>query len=57
MTDAYDHTSKDIIASEYARHTHRLHGCPEDILRMGLLSTMDLLSVRQQQRQECACCH
>ena len=46
VTQSYDETSKDIIATEYARMTHKHHGCPEDILRMGLLSTCDLLQVR-----------
>lgn len=48
VTDAYDRTSKDIIATEYARNTHRLHECPEHILRMGLLSTVDVLELKAQ---------
>ena len=48
VTDAYDRTSKDIIASEYARNTYKLHDCPEHILRQGLLSTVDILEIRAQ---------
>jgi hypothetical protein len=45
VTQAYDAASKDVITAEYARQTHRRHGCPEEILRLALLSTIDLLQV------------
>ena len=48
VSDAYDRTSKEIIATEYSRNTHKLHDCPEHILRMGLLSTVDILELRAQ---------
>ena len=46
ITQSYDEASKNVIAAEYARYTHRHHKCPEDILRMALLSTVDLLQVQ-----------
>lgn len=42
-SQAYDEASKDLIAGEYARSTHAFHGCPPEILKMALLSTVDLL--------------
>jgi hypothetical protein len=43
VTQAYDEASKDLIAGEYARSTHKYHGCSEEIVRTALLSTVDLL--------------
>ena len=40
---AYDDSSKDIIASDYARYTHSYHGCSQEVVRLALLSTVDLL--------------
>jgi hypothetical protein len=42
-TKAYDEASKDVITGEYARSTHAFHGCSPEILKMALLSTVDLL--------------
>jgi hypothetical protein len=42
-THAYDESTKDIIAGEYARYTHRYHGCSPDIVKQALLSAVDLL--------------
>lgn len=42
-THAYDDSSKDIIASDYARYTHRYHGCSPEAVKHALLSTVDLL--------------
>lgn len=42
-SQAYDEASKDLIAGEYARSTHAFHGCPPEILKLALLSTVDLL--------------
>jgi len=45
--DGYDNESKDLIAKEYARsyHGHNClpEGCPENILKAALLSTVDML--------------
>ncbi len=32
-----------MIAGEYAHSTHAFHGCSPDILKSGLLGTIDLL--------------
>ena len=40
---AYDEASKELIAGEYARSTHAFHGCSADVLKTGLLGTIDLL--------------
>jgi hypothetical protein len=48
VSDTYDRTCKEFIAAEYAKNTHRLHDCPEHILRMGLLSTVDILELKAQ---------
>lgn len=46
--DVYDTESKDLIAKEYARSYHGHNclpdGCPEDILKAALLSTVDMLA-------------
>lgn len=43
----YDYESKDLIVSEYARsyHGHNAlpEGCPEEILKAALLSTVNML--------------
>lgn len=43
VTHAYDEASRDMIAGEYARSTHAFHGCSPEILKSGLLGTIDLL--------------
>jgi hypothetical protein len=43
VTEAYDESSKDMLAGEYARSTHVFHGCSPEILKTGLLCTVDLL--------------
>lgn len=43
VSRAYDESSKELIAGEYARSTHAFHGCSPDILKTGLLGTIDLL--------------
>ena len=42
-TQAYDDASRDVITGEYARSTHGFHGCPEEIVKTALESTIDLL--------------
>ena len=45
--NGYDESSKSLIASEYARcyhgHNSLPDGCPEEILKAALLSTVDML--------------
>ena len=43
VTEAYDESCKDFLAGEYARSTHAFHGCTPDVLKTGLLGTIDLL--------------
>lgn len=43
VTQAYDEGSKDMIAGEFARSTNAFHGCSPEILKSGLLGTVDLL--------------
>lgn len=42
-SESYDKACRDLITSEFARSTHKLHGCPEEILRLGLECTADLI--------------
>lgn len=47
MHQGYDYESRDFIATEYAKsfHGHNAlpEGCPEEILKAALLSTVDML--------------
>jgi hypothetical protein len=42
-THAYDESSKDSIAAEYAKYTHRYHGCAQELVKASLLSAVDIL--------------
>ena len=43
VTQAYDESTKDIIAGEYARCTHQYYSCPEEIVKTAILWTVDSL--------------
>lgn len=51
-TQAYDEAGKDMITGEYARSTHAFHGCSPEILKSGLLGTIDLLWAANQPLKE-----
>lgn len=42
-THAYDESSKDSIAGEYALYTHRYHNCAQELVKASLLSAVDIL--------------